>query len=186
MAKSPLIDMTSRFPVQSFEFKWETANAPTRRFTCSATTDTTIDGSGDATNNKLGLTGGSSIQKGSMIKNVSRATPIGTYGADEIMEVTANTSGVLTLVRDAGRQNTAPARRRTPRPTSSRSLLPKEEGSSPDENKYKDVTLVTGYTNIVDFYLTVTGSFAAVSPLVAGDTLQAQFRERPHRTHQRD
>lgn len=176
MAKSPLIDMTSRFPVQSFEFKWETANAPTRRFTCSATTDTTIDGSGDATNNKLGLTGGSSIQKGSMLKNVSRATPIGTYGADEIMEVTANTSGVLTLVRDAGRQNSGTgSTAHTTADIFEVIVSPKEEGSSADENKYKDVTLVTGYTNIVDFYLTVTGSFAAVSPLVAGDTLQAQF-----------
>ncbi len=122
------------------------------------------------------FTSGTDIEVGSIIKNVSKATPIGTYGADELLEVTANTAGACTVVRDVGRQNSG---------TGSTAheagdyfeviYAPKEEGSDADRNKYKDVTLVTGYTNIVDFYLAVTGSQAASKRLIPADNLQAQF-----------
>lgn len=176
-AKSPLLDAVPRFAVDSFEFKWETANAPTRVYTCSNTTDTTIDGS--ATQTTLVLTNGGSIQKGSILRNVTRPTPVNAYGQDELLEVTANSSGTLTVTRDAGYVGTTPGQGSTAHTaTDSFEVIcsPKEEGSSPDENKYKDVTLTTNYTNIVDFYLTVTGSQMATKRLVQGDTLEAQFQ----------
>jgi len=177
MAKSPLLDRVKRTPVDEVEFKWETANAPTRRYTCSNTTDTNLDGS--ATNTTLILTGGTPIQLGSILKNVSRATPVNAYGQDELLEVTANSSGTLTCTRDAGYVGTTPGQGSTAHVATDTFEVvysPKQEGSSPDENKVKEVTLVSNYTNTVDFYLEVTGDYAASRPLVAGDNMQLQVK----------
>jgi hypothetical protein len=173
-ARSPLLDKVQRVPVDNFKFEWETANAPTRKFVCTNSSSGVEDGNGAYT--ALALTGGAVIEEGTILRNCSRATPIGTYGADELLEVTANTSGALTVVRDVGRQNSGTG-------STAHALgdyfeivwAPKEEGSSVDRNKYTDVTLVSNYTNIVDFYLAVTGTQAATKRLVAGDNLQAQF-----------
>jgi hypothetical protein len=121
------------------------------------------------------FTNGTPIQKGSILKNVSRATPIGTYGADELLEVTANTAGVCTVVRDVGRQNSgAGSDAHTIGDSFQIVYAPKEEGSKEDQNMYKDVTLVTNYVNDVDYYIEVTGDFAHARPLVRADNLANQ------------
>lgn len=175
-ARSPLLDMVPRFNVTNFKFEWETAAAPTRKFVCTSSSNGVEDGNGGYT--ALTLTGGTVIEEGTILRNCTRATPIGTYGADELLEVTANTAGALTVVRDVGRQNSGTG-------STAHTLgdyfeivyAPKEEGSSADRNKYTDVALAENYTNIVDFYLAVTGSQAETKRLVGGDTLQAQFNE---------
>ncbi len=174
-ARSPLLDLTPKMSVNNFKFEWETANAPTRKFVSTNSSSGVEDASGS--NVALTLTGGAVIEKGTILRNCSRATPIGTYGADELLEVTANTAGALTVVRDVGRQNSGTG-------STAHTLgdyfeivwAPKEEGSSVDRNKYTDVTLVSNYTNIVDFALNVTGSQAETKRLVGGDTLEAQFQ----------
>ena len=175
-ARSPLLDMVPRFNVTNFKFEWETAAAPTRKFVCTSSSNGVEDGNGGYT--ALTLTGGAVIEEGTILRNCTRATPIGTYGADELLEVTANTAGALAVVRDVGRQNSGTG-------STAHTLgdyfeivyAPKEEGSSADRNKYTDVALAENYTNIVDFYLAVTGSQAETKRLVGGDTLQAQFNE---------
>ena len=175
-ARSPLLDRTKRFPVDDSTFHWETANAPTRVYVEANSSNTTIDGPGAATNNTLVLTSGSDIEEGTILRNCSRATPVGTYGADELKEVTANSSGTLALVRDCNRQNSGTGSTAHTLGDSYEIIYaPKEEGSSPDRNKYTDVTYVTGYTNIVDFYLAVTGSQLASKRLIPDDNLKAQF-----------
>jgi len=177
MAKSPLLDKVSRFPVDNFEFKWETANEPTRTYVLESSTNGIEDS--NAAYVAATFTGGSDIEQGTLLKNVSIATPIGTFQQDEVLEVTSNTAGVCVVQRNANNVVGGTTDQGSTLHAVGNSFavihVPKEEGSSPNRNKYKDVTLVSNYTNILDFYLTVTGSQAATKRLVAGDTLQAQF-----------
>jgi hypothetical protein len=176
MAKSPLLDMIPRFSVDEIEFKWETDNEPTRTYVLASSTNG-IEDAASATNTAATFTGGTDIEAGSLIRNITRATPIGTYGVDEVMEVVSNTAGVCEVVRDAARQGTVAGQGSTVHTlgdTYEVIYSPKEEGSSPGANKYKDVTLVSNYVNTVDFYLTVTGDQAASKRLVSGDTLANQ------------
>lgn len=178
MAKSPFLDKLTRNSVSNFKFEWETDTAPTRLYTEGSSTDTTIDGSGAATNCHVSFVSVAGLEEGSLIRNATRATPVGSYGQDEIMEVTGISTLDVTVVRDANRQNSGTGS--TAHATGDVFEViytPKEEGSSPDENKYTDVTLVENYANSVDFYLAITGDQAATKRLVAGDTIDNQFQK---------
>lgn len=184
-AKSQLLDRVGKSPVDNIKFEWETANTRGKTFLSAAAGGATAITS-SATGTKIGCgTGiGLTLQVGTLLRNVTRATPIGTYGADEIMQVTVAKDG----------NNDVTVKRNFAQPVGSTSangygshaatdvyeilVSPKGEGSSPDENKYTDVSLVANYTNILDFYLTVTGSQLASKRLVAADSLQRQFDDR--------
>jgi len=181
-AKSQLIDRIPKFGVDNTKYEWETANTVGRTFTAGGSTDL----NGSATNARLdtatvGLVAGE-VQKGAIIRNASRATPIGTYAQDEIMAVSAVSGAQLTVIRNYANVigGTAANGSTIHGNTDSYEILfnPKEEGSSPDANKYKDVSLVANYTSILDFYLTVTGSQLHSKRLVAADSLQRQFDDR--------
>jgi len=87
----------------------------------------------------------------------------------------ANTAGDLTLVRAINGDQTNGSAVHALADQFEVVYTPKPEGSSAGENKYRDVTLVDAYVNILDFYLEVTGTQAAEKRLVAGDTLENQF-----------
>jgi hypothetical protein len=178
MAKSPILDMLQRPSVDNFKFEWETDVAPTRTYTESSNTSTTIDGSGDATNKYVAFSAVTGLQKGAILRNATRATTIGSYGQDELMEVVGISALVVEVVRDANRQAAGVgSAAHASGDVFEVVYTPKEEGSSPDANKYTDVALVENYANTVDFYLTVTGDQAATKRLVAGDTIENQFQK---------
>ncbi len=181
MAKSPLLSMIPRFKVNHSKFEWETQNEPYRTLTVADTTDSSADGSNSGTSLDFGTTNTGWIEEGMIIRNTSRATPTGTYGLDELMLITAVTSGVCTVVRNWGyARNTSDADLATGYASHAAGDVfevlgnIKGEGSSPDSNRYRDVSLVANYTEIKDFYLEVTGSQMASERLVAGDTIAAQ------------
>lgn len=180
VAKSQLLDRIQKTPVDNTYFEWETANTFGKTFTAAAANGATdVSGSGSGTKIGCGSGLGLTVQKGALLRNVSVATPIGTYGADEIMQVTANDGTDITVVRDYARQNTGTGSTAHTTSTVYEILFsPKEEGSSPDLNKYTDVSITGNYTNILDFYLTVTGSQLASKRLLPADSLQRQFDDR--------
>jgi hypothetical protein len=104
---------------------------------------------------------------------------------DEIMMVTANAGADgsdITVKRNyaqpVGSVTNQGSTAHTATSTYEILYSPKEEGSSPDENKYTDVSLVANYTSILDFYLTVTGSQLASNRLLPADSMQRQFDDR--------
>jgi hypothetical protein len=136
--------------------------------------NTTIDGSGSGT--VIVMTAVTGLEKGALIKNASRATPIGTMQCDEVMEVIGISTLDVTVVRDVERQNGGTGSTAHAANDNFEVIYtPKEEGSSADANKYTDVELVDNYCNTVDFHLNVTGDQAETARLVAGDTLENQF-----------
>jgi len=175
MAKSPILDKLARPKINNFKYEWENDVAPARTVTMNdASGNTTVDSSGSGV--VMVITALSGLEKGSVIRNATRATPIGSYGQDELMEVTGISTLDITVVRDVGRQaagtgSTAHAANDVFEIV----FVPKQEGSGPDENKYTDVVLAENYANTVDFYLTVTGDQAATRRLVSGDTVENQF-----------
>jgi hypothetical protein len=178
MAKSPFLDKLSRVPIDNFKFEWVVDSAPVRTYTADGGTDTTIDTSGATSNKYISLTAVTGLEKGSLIRNASRATPVGSYGQDEIMEVVGISGLIVEVLRDANRQNSGTGSTAHVHSDVFEVIYaPKQEGSGPDANKYTDVTLVENYANTVDFYLTVTGDQAATKRIVAGDTVDNQFQK---------
>jgi len=177
--------MAPRFAVSNYKFEWESDVAPTRTYASSGTAgadDINADSAIDGTETALTLAAApTDLQVGSIIRNATRATPIGTYGVDELMEVTAISSATLTVARNVNAAVGATAH--------TGSLIhdesdvfevvyaPREEGSAPGVNKYKDVTLSENNCNTVDFYLTATGDQIATMRLVGGDTMDNQFQK---------
>lgn len=188
-AKSQLVDRFPKVPVDGTKYEWEMANTRGKTFTSVAPT-TATDGVGNAggagvtANASIGCgTGiGTTLQPGSLIKSVSNATPVGTYGADEIMRVLTNTGVFMTVKRNyaqpVGSAINVGSSLLTAGTIYEILASPKQEGSSPVENKYTDVSLQANYTQIMDFYLTVTGSQLASKRLIAADSLQRQFDDR--------
>lgn len=174
IAKAPFLGMISMFDVNTDYFEWETANVMSRVYTEASSGSTTIDSSGS--NTTLVVTDATGLEEGALIRNATRATPIGTYGADETMEVTGISTNTLTVVRDAGRQNSGTGSTvHALADTFEVIMTPKEEGSSMGDNKYQDVSLTGNYTNIVDFSVMVTGTQAESKRIVADDSLQTQI-----------
>ena len=187
-AKSQLVDRFQKVPVDGTKYEWESANTRGKSFVSDAPAGTTAI-VGSATGTKIGgnTTGiGLTLQAGSLIRNMSRATPVGTYGADEVILVTTavgtTNAGDITVKRNYAQPvgSTADNGSTAHAATDTFEILasPKQEGSSPDENKYTDVTTAANYTQIMDFYLTVTGSQLASKRLIAADSLQSQFDNR--------
>jgi hypothetical protein len=187
-AKSQLIDRIPKESVDNVKFEWETANTVGRTVAAADHGGaTTFDG--HATNAVIAVTeaDAAKIQKGCILRNASRATPIGTYLVDEIMQVNAIAAADSGYVHVTVKRNFAQPVGSTADNGSTAHVhtdtlevlwSPKEEGSSADANRYTDVSIVSNYTNILDFYLTVTGSQLASKRLVAGDSLQRQFDDR--------
>ena len=174
-AKSQLLDRVQKDTTENDYFEWESANTNARTFTAtSATAASSSSGTG------ITVAGGvSQVQVGAIIRNSSRATPIGTYLVDEIMQVTANSGTALTVTRDYAQQNAGSgSSAHVGTDTFEVLYTPKEEGSSPNVNKYKDVSITGNYTNILDFYLTVTGTQLHSKRMIAADNMARQFADR--------
>jgi hypothetical protein len=175
-AKSQLTDRIAKEATPTVKFEWETANTNARTFTSHDAEATPIAGSGSDLHLGVAVT---NIQHGAIIRNATRATPIGTYQVDEIMQVSEVEATQLHVTRDYARQNSGTgSTAHTANDVYEVLWSPKEEGSSPEANKYKDVSLVENYCNTLDFHLNVTGDQLADKRLVAGDNLQRQFDDR--------
>jgi hypothetical protein len=182
-AKSQLLDRIPRFDVDGTEYEWLSSNTKGKTFVAGAHSgETGYHGSATGTKIGCGTGRGLTLQKGSIIRNATRATPIGTHGVDELLQVTANSGTDITAVRNynAPLGSTASNGYASGGDTDTWEILytPKEEGSSPDENQYKDVSVTKNWTTILDFYLTVTGSQLSSKRLLPADNMQRQFEDR--------
>lgn len=178
MAKSPILDKLARPRIGNKHFEWENDVAPARTFTGHGTPGDFITSAGTGTTMEISVAT-PWVEAGALIRNATRATPIGSYGQDELIEVTANDgTATLTVVRDAGRQASGTgSSAHVTGDTFEVIYTPKEEASEPGANRYTDVVLAENYANAVDFTLMVSGDRAATTTLVAADTIDNQFRK---------
>ena len=115
-AKSPILDMLARPKVKNRKFEWEVDSQPPRQYTLAAGTTATIvesvnsTGAADASVN-MTLSSVTGLEVGALMKNVTRATTVGSYGQDETLEVLTITpaANLVKVKRDAGGQAAANA-----------------------------------------------------------------------------
>lgn len=179
-AKSQMLDAVKYGSViDEPKIEWVSAQTNSRLVTEANSASTTIDGSGTLT--AVVFSDVTKLEKGALIRNATRATPIGTYKVDEIMQVTSiNTStGECAVTRDYGRNNSGTGSTAHALTDQFEVLFTnKEEGSSAGVNLYKPTTVSYNYTSILDMNLVVSGTELARRPLVAADNIQRQYEDR--------
>jgi hypothetical protein len=183
-AKSRLMDIIglgSKINQQRHE--WVSLSAPAEYITEVSSTETTIDGSGAATNVYLTVSAADAakVQPGTLLVNATRATPTGTYQRNEILQVTAadTSTGILTTVRDIGAFNSGTGSTAHAAGDKFRILYtPLQEGSvaSADPNKYSADTILENYASIQSMKLQLTGSQAARDMEVVAKELERQYQ----------
>ena len=180
-AKSRFLEVLGSGPtINQQRHEWISLSAPVQTVTATAAS-TTIDAS--ATLAVLGLTAAdtAALRIGSQLVNVTRATPIGTYQRNEILEVTEMTSGTsVTVTRDAGnfvdKTNGSTAHVHT---DVYRILFnATQEGSTAanDPNTYSADTILENYTAINTMKMQLTGSQKARAMEVVDNEVERQWQ----------
>ena len=181
-AKSRLLEVLGspqKIPTQRHE--WNRQSGPTVNVTEANSANTTIDGSASLTALEVGSGEGAHCPIGTLLVNASKATPIGTYQRNEILQVTAVTGDLLTVTRDAGNFNSGTGFA-THALTNKYKILyiPKQEGSkaTDDENLYKSQVILENYAAIQSMKMEATGSqMARAMEVVASDFERQWNRE---------
>jgi hypothetical protein len=122
---------------------------------------------------------GAKVPVGAILVNATRATPIGTYQRDELLQVTAVSTDALTVVRDAGAFNSGTGSAAHTAADKYRVLFSnKQEGSkaTDDVNLYKSRTILENYTAIQSIKLEATGSQLARSMEIVSNDLERQYQ----------
>jgi len=180
-AKSRFLEVLGSGPtINQQRHEWISLSAPVQTVTATAAS-TTIDAS--ATLAVLGLTAAdtAALRIGSQLVNVTRATPIGTYQRNEILEVTEMTSGTsVTVTRDAGnfvdKTNGSTAHVHT---DVYRILFnATQEGSTAanDPNTYSADTILENFTSINTMKMQLTGSQKARAMEVVDNEVERQWQ----------
>ena len=180
-AKSRFLEVLGSGPtINQQRHEWISLSAPVQTVTAT-TANTTLDGS--ATLAVLGLSAAdtAALRIGSQLVNVTRATPIGTYQRNEILEVTEMTSGTtVTVCRDAGnfvdKTNGSTAHADT---DTFRILFnATQEGSTAanDPNTYSADTILENYTSINTMKMQLTGSQKARAMEVVDNEVERQWQ----------
>lgn len=179
--KSKILDaIPDKGTIPEPRFEWIYRQPNTQTVTCSGTASTDIDGDADATTLVVSAING--VQVGSILRNKSRATPIGTYQVNETMQVTGVSSTTLTLQRNYNEPYGSTANEGSTAHVAGDVYevlyTPRQEGSSAGTNMWKATAIAENYTTTMDFYLTATGTQLARKMLLQGDQMAMQWEDR--------
>lgn len=178
MFKSRLLD---RLPdggkIDSTRYEWEYRQANSFVMTEANSGSTTVDTS--TSGDTLVVTDASLCPIGSIIRNKTKATPIGTPAVNEIMQVIDKSTNTLTVKRDYANRNSGTGYGSHALQDQYEILyVPRQEGSSPDVNLWKSYAIAENYTAIFDMYLMVTGSQEERAMNLGNDQLAIQWEDR--------
>ena len=180
-AKSRFLEVLGSGPtINQQRHEWISLSAPVQTVTAT-TANTTLDGS--ATLAVLGLSAAdtAALRIGSQLVNVTRATPIGTYQRNEILEVTEMTSGTsVTVTRDAGNfvDKTNGSTVHVHSDVYRILFNATQEGSAAanDPNTYSADTILENYTSINTMKMQLTGSQKARAMEVVDNEVERQWQ----------
>jgi len=180
-AKSRFLEVLGSGPtINQQRHEWISLSAPVQTVTAT-TANTTLDGS--ATLAVLGLSAAdtAALRIGSQLVNATRATPIGTYQRNEILEVTEMTSGTsVTVTRDAGNfvDKTNGSTVHVHSDVYRILFNATQEGSTAanDPNTYSADTILENYTAINTMKMQLTGSQKARAMEVVDNEVERQWQ----------
>jgi len=146
--------------------------------TGTATTDLATGGASTV----LDLAGSDigAVQNGTILVNASRATPIGTYQRNELLQINTYdaTTGIAAVTRDAGNFNSGTGSTAHVNTDTFRILYtPLQEGSDPqyDPNVYLADTILENYSAILSMKMQLTGSQKARAMEVVSSEIERQW-----------
>jgi len=170
-----LIGLGSRIPQTRHE--WISLAPPAITVTGVAS-GTTIDGSATLLALEVSAADALLCPPGTRLKNASRATPIGTYKVDEVMEVVTVTGAVLTLKRAINGDGTNGSDAHAATDLFRIMYSAKQEGSkaTDDPNLYKSQTILENYSAIQSMKLEATGSQMARAMEVVASDFERQYQ----------
>lgn len=122
---------------------------------------------------------GANVKPGTLLVNATRATPIGTYQRNEILQVNTVTTDALTVTRDAGAFNSGTGSTAHTAADVYKILYdPTQEGSvaSADPNTYSADTILENYTAILTMKMQLTGSQKARAMEVVDSEVERQWQ----------
>jgi hypothetical protein len=182
-SKSRFLEVLGAGPtINQQRHEWISLGANAQTVTVSNTTETTIDSSGDATNVyfECSAADAAKLLPGTLLMNQTRATPIGTYQRNEIMQVTAvSAANVVTVVRDIGAFNSGTGSAVHAVADVLRIIgAPLQEGSlaSADPNGYVADTILENYSHILAMKMQLTGSQKARAMEVVDSEIERQWQ----------
>ena len=165
---------------QQQRHEWISLAAPAEFVTSTSTTNTTIDGSASLTVLEVSTADAAKLKPGSLLINVTRATPIGTYQRNEVLQVTAvSAANLVTVVRDIGAYNSGTGSNVHADTDVFRIVHePTQEGSlaSADANTYSADSIFENYTQINTMKMQLTGSQKARAMEVVSSEVERQWQ----------
>ena len=165
---------------QQQRHEWISLAAPAEFVTSTSTTNTTIDGSASLTVLEVSTADAAKLKPGSLLINVTRATPIGTYQRNEVLQVTAvSAANLVTVVRDIGAYNSGTGSTAHTDTDVFRIVHePTQEGSlaSADANTYSADSIFENYTQINTMKMQLTGSQKARAMEVVSSEVERQWQ----------
>jgi hypothetical protein len=180
-AKSRVLEVIGKGPqIKQQRHEWMSLAAPTVFVT--DTTDSGADEVADgAATTILNVASGEGVKVpvGAFLVNATRATPIGTYQRNELLQVTGVSTDALTVVRDAGAFNSGTGYASHVAGDKYRVLYSlRNEGSkaTDDPNLYKSRTILENYAAIQAIKLEATGSQLARDMEIVANDLERQYQ----------
>lgn len=177
--KSRVLEVVGLGPaIKEPYFSWQNLLGPAMYVTEANSASTTVDGSDIGT--ELVVTDASKLPVNSLLLNVSRRTPIGTYNRDEVLLVAAKNGNTLTVVRDAGKFNNGTGSTAHQLGDTYLVLYPAvNEGSklADDLNQYVKRQELTNHTTIIRGKIEVTGTQLARAMEIVANEFERQFQQ---------
>jgi len=180
-AKSRLLEVIGTGPkINQQRYEWVNIGSTAITVTAEDTSNTTFDSSTSGTGLEVSVADAAKLMPGALLMNVSRATPIGTYQRNELLQVVTvdEDTGVCVLARDIGAFNSGTGSSSHAATDVLRLIAtPHQEGSvaSLDPNAYSAQSILENYTAIQTVKLQATGSQMARDMEVVASDLERQY-----------
>ena len=158
--------------------EWIGLSADPTYITATNVSGTDIDSSGTGTDLVVSAADAANIQVGTILMNMTQASPIGTYQRNELLLVTGISSTTVTTTRDYGTFNSGTgyaSHAATDKFRIVGTILQEGSSASADPNTYLADTILENYTRIQSMKMQLTGSQKARAMEVVDSEVERQW-----------
>ena len=160
--------------------EWIGLSADPTYITATNVSGTDVDSSATGTDIVVSAADASHIQVGTILMNMTQASPIGTYQRNELLLVTGISSTTVTTQRDYGLFGSTPGEGYASHAATDKfrivgTILQEGSSASADPNTYLADTILENYTRIQSMKMQLTGSQKARAMEVVDSEVERQW-----------
>lgn len=178
--KSRLLQVLGQGPkIMQQRHEWIGLSADPTYITATNVGGTTIDSSTSGTDIVVSAADAANIQIGTILMNMTKATPLGTYQRNELLLVTNIASTTVTVTRDYGNFNSGTGfgtHGATDKFRIVGTILQEGSSAASDPNTYLADTILENYTRIQSMKMQLTGSQKARAMEVVDSEIERQWQ----------